>query len=51
MADKNLVRISTYALREGITPPAVYKRIEAGKLECVIIDGVKFIKLNQNEED
>lgn len=45
-----LVKISTYAKQEGISVPAVYKRIESGKIECVVIDGVKFIK-NENDED
>ena len=47
----NLIRISTYAKREGISVVAVYKRIKTGQLTCVEIDGVKFVKLNKNEEN
>lgn len=44
MENENLLRISTYAQQEGISVPAVHKRIRAGKIECVVIDDVKFIK-------
>lgn len=49
--EENLIRISTYAKREGISVVAVYKRIKTGQLTCVEIDGVKFVKLNKNEEN
>ena len=43
-----LIKVSTYARQEGISVPAVYKRINAGNVECVEIDGVKFIKVNND---
>lgn len=49
--EAKLIRISTYAKREGISVPAVHKRIKEGKLACVVIDGVKFIEDNKNEEN
>lgn len=48
MENSNLIKVSTYARREGISVPAVYKRINAGNVESVEIDGVKFIKVNNN---
>lgn len=48
MEKSNLIKVSTYARKEGISVPAVYKRIKAGSVECVEIDGVKFIKVNNN---
>ena len=48
MTKLNLIKVSTYARLEGISVPAVYKRINAGSVECVEIDGVKFIKVNND---
>lgn len=48
MEKSNLIKVSTYARQEGISVPAVYKRIKAGSVECVEIDGVKFIKVNND---
>ena len=48
MEKSKLIKVSTYARREGISVPAVYKRIKAGSVECVEIDGVKFIKVNND---
>ena len=47
MEKPKLIRVSTYARQEGISVPAVYKRINAGSVECVEIDGVKFINIKQ----
>ena len=47
MEKSKLIKVSTYARQEGISVPAVYKRINAGSVECVEIDGVKFIKIKQ----
>lgn len=44
MENEKLLRISTYAQQEGISTVAVHKRIKAGKIECVEIDGVKFVR-------
>ena len=45
MNKDRLMRISTYARREGFSVQWVYKLIETNNLKCVIIDGVKFIEL------
>ena len=47
MEKSKLIKVSTYARQEGISVPAVYKRINAGSVECVEIDGVKFINIKQ----
>lgn len=49
MEKTKLIRVSTYANQQGISVTAVYKRINAGSVECVEIDGVKFIKV-KNED-
>ena len=51
MEKSKLIKVSTYARQEGISVPAVYKRINTGKIECAEIDGVKFIKVNDNGKD
>lgn len=48
MEKSKLIRVSTYAKQQGISVTAVYKRINAGSVECVEIDGVKFIKVNND---
>ena len=48
MEKSKSLKVSTYARQEGISVPAVYKRINAGSVECVEIDGVKFIKVNND---
>ena len=48
MEKSKLIKVSTYARQEGISVPAVYKRINTGNVECVEIDGVKFIKVNND---
>ena len=48
MEKSKLIKVSTYARLEGISVPAVYKRINAGSVEFVEIDGVKFIKVNND---
>ena len=48
MEKSKLIKVSTYARQEDISVPAVYKRINAGSVECVEIDGVKFIKVNND---
>lgn len=42
---KDLVRISTYANKINKSATWVYRLIKNGELECIIIDGVKFIKV------
>lgn len=47
---EHLIKISTYANKEGLSVPAVYKRIKAGTLKCVEIDGVKFIDCSDEKD-
>ena len=51
MEKSKLIKVSTYANQQGISVPAVYKRINTGKIDYVEIDGVKFIKVRKNGED
>lgn len=39
----NLQTIKNYALRQGVTPSYIYKRIKEQKMAVVTIDGVQFI--------
>ena len=48
MEKSKLIKVSTYARQECISVPAVYKRIKVGSVECVEIDGVKFIKVKND---
>ena len=48
MEKSKLIKVSTYARQEGISVPAVYKRINAGSVECIEIDGVKFINVSND---
>ena len=41
----DLVKVSTYARKKGITPVWVYQLAKQGKVKIVIIDGVQFIKV------
>lgn len=41
---ENLIRVSTYAKKSNLSTTYIYDLINEGKLECVVIDGVKFIK-------
>lgn len=40
-----LKRVSTYAKEQNVSVQTIYKRIEKGELQCVIIDNVKFVKV------
>lgn len=39
----NLLRVSTYAKQQNISPSGVKKRGKAGKVEIIKIDGVQFV--------
>jgi len=39
-----LIKVSTYATQHNKSTTWVYNQIKAGKLEMVLIDGIKFIK-------
>lgn len=45
MIDK-LIKISTYASQHQVSVTWVYKLVARGELECVEIDGVKFIRVD-----
>ena len=42
--NNELVKVSIYAKEKGVSVQAVYKQIAKGQLECVKLDGVRFIK-------
>ena len=42
MREKRL-RVSTYATLKGVSTTTVYDWIEKGKIELEVIDGVKFV--------
>ena len=44
---ENLIRVSTYAKKSNLSTTYIYDLINEGKLECVVIDGVDFIKDNK----
>ena len=41
-----LIRIKTYADREGVTPQRIYQRANNDEITIVEIDGVKFVKVD-----
>lgn len=46
---ENLRTVANYATMIGVVQITVYRRIERGYIECITIDGVKFIKLTKKE--
>lgn len=42
---ENLITVRNYAKKKGVTTTWVYRLIANRKIECKIIDGVKFIVL------
>lgn len=44
---KQLVKVGTFARMKGVAAITVYKWIEQGKVDVVDIDGVKFVKLQE----
>lgn len=40
---KKLMTIKNFALKEGVTPSYIYKLSNGGKMEIILIDGVKFV--------
>lgn len=38
-----LLTVANYAKKKSISPTWVYRLIADGKIECKIIDGIKFI--------
>lgn len=43
----NLMTVKHYASREGVTPSYIYKLEKEGKMNCFLIDGVKFIDVDK----
>lgn len=43
----NLVKVSTYAKENNISVQTVYNWVKEGKLKSVVIDGVKFIEVDE----
>lgn len=46
---ENLRTVRNYSLMTSVVTMTVYRQIERGDIECVTIDGVKFIKLTDKE--
>lgn len=44
---KWLKTIKNFALGEGVTPSYIYKLVKEGKMELIMIDGVKFVDTNK----
>lgn len=47
--DSELVKVSTYAKEKGISVQAVYKKIEKGQIESFKLDGVTFVRQNEDK--
>jgi len=43
---QKLIKVSTYATQNNKSTTWVYNQIKSGKLEMIVIDGIKFIKIN-----
>lgn len=46
METTNLLKVSSYAKKKKVSVQWVYKLIEKGKVESVVIDGIQFVKIN-----
>ena len=44
---KKLMTIKNYARREGVTPSYIYKLANESKMKIVMIDGVKFVDVEE----
>lgn len=42
-----LMTIKNYASKEGVTPSYIYKLEKENKMNCFLIDGVKFVELDK----
>jgi hypothetical protein len=42
-----LMTIKNYAMREGVTPSYIYKLEKEGKMNCFLIDGIKFVAIDK----
>lgn len=40
---KLLKTVKNFAVGEGVTPSYIYKLVKEGKMQLVLIDGVKFV--------
>jgi predicted site-specific integrase-resolvase len=45
MSNSKLLKVSTYARQNNVSVQTIYDKIKDGKLKVVIIDGVKFIRV------
>ena len=44
---ENLQTVKNYALKQGVTPSYIYKRVKEQKMTVVTIDGVQFINVTE----
>jgi hypothetical protein len=42
-----LMTIKNYALREGVTPSYIYKLEKEKRMNCFLIDGIKFVEVDK----
>lgn len=47
--NEKLKKVSTYAKEKGISVQAVYKKIEKGQIESFKLDGVTFVRQNEDK--
>ena len=46
-----LKTLNNYAKEKGVARQRAYKLVDAGKIDCVEIDGVKFVLLNDKSKN
>lgn len=49
METNNLIKFSSYARFKGVSTMLVYTKAKNNEVDLIIIDGVKFIKLSEQE--
>lgn len=48
---EQLITVTNFATRKGITRQHVYRLIEAGDINAITIDGINFVLLNEKSEN
>lgn len=47
---KQLITVTNFAARKGITRQHVYRLIESGEINAITIDGISFVLLDEKSE-
>lgn len=42
-----LKTVKNFATREGVTPSYIYKLVKEGKMDLVLIDGIRFVDIKK----